>query len=161
MHPPLIIDKHPICAEFIEALTRCHKEHSVAKWWGACNDPKFELTKCLDREKKELRAARQEKAKAEFREKQERSRQEREKRAQQEQQQQPQQPPTPPQQQPRQQEQPQSQQQQQQQQQQQRQQQQQQQQQAAQRQPPLQDARMQLLERAEAATACFALFFNT
>ena len=45
----------PAATQFIEALTRCHKEHSVAKWWGKCNDEKFDLTKCLAAEKKVLR----------------------------------------------------------------------------------------------------------
>jgi hypothetical protein len=41
--------------QYMEALVACHKEHSVSKWWGACNDAKFALTKCLAEEKRELR----------------------------------------------------------------------------------------------------------
>jgi hypothetical protein len=41
--------------QYIEALVRCHSEHSIAKWWGACNDAKFDLTRCLTEEKKILR----------------------------------------------------------------------------------------------------------
>jgi hypothetical protein len=95
MHPPLIPEKHPMCAEVrrglvwqlgvlmcsdvllppclcpliacapppnpqptpqaIEALRRCHKDHSIAMWWGACNDAKFALARCLAAEKTEMR----------------------------------------------------------------------------------------------------------
>jgi hypothetical protein len=41
--------------QYMEALVACHKEHSISKWWGACNDAKFALTKCLAEEKKQLR----------------------------------------------------------------------------------------------------------
>ncbi|KAF6250261.1 hypothetical protein COO60DRAFT_1577551 [Scenedesmus sp. NREL 46B-D3] len=68
MHPPLILEKHPICATYMEALVACHKEHHVSKWWGACNDAKFALTKCLAEEKRELRAERQERARQQHRE---------------------------------------------------------------------------------------------
>ncbi|GBF87577.1 hypothetical protein Rsub_00288 [Raphidocelis subcapitata] len=80
MHPPLIPERHPMCAKYMEALTRCHKEHSVAMWWGACNDAKFALTKCLAAEKKEMRAERQARAKEEYRQKQARDEEERERR---------------------------------------------------------------------------------
>jgi hypothetical protein len=51
----------------MEALVACHAEHPISKWWGACNDPKAALSVCLMKEKKEMRAGRQEKAKREFR----------------------------------------------------------------------------------------------
>ena len=41
--------------QYMEALVACHRDHSVAKWWGACNDPKFALSKCLAEEKHALR----------------------------------------------------------------------------------------------------------
>jgi hypothetical protein len=55
----------------MEALVACHAEHPISKWWGACNDPKAALSVCLMQEKKEMRAARQEKARREFRERRE------------------------------------------------------------------------------------------
>lgn len=55
MHPPLIVDKHPICGKYMTALMACHKEHTVAKWWGACNDEHWALTRCLAEEKKVIR----------------------------------------------------------------------------------------------------------
>ena len=52
----------------MEALVACHAEHPISKWWGACNDPKAALSVCLMKEKKEMRAGRQEKATREVRE---------------------------------------------------------------------------------------------
>lgn len=64
----MILNKHPLCAKYMEALVACHKEHNISKWWGACNDAKFALTKCLAEEKTQLRAERQEKARQRHRE---------------------------------------------------------------------------------------------
>jgi hypothetical protein len=55
MHPPLIVDKHPICGKYMTALMVCHKEHTISKWWGACNDEHWALTRCLAEEKKVIR----------------------------------------------------------------------------------------------------------
>jgi hypothetical protein len=49
-----ILNLRPVL-QYMEALVQCHKEHSIAKWWGACNDAKFALTKCLAEEKKVMR----------------------------------------------------------------------------------------------------------
>ena len=57
MHPPLIVDKHPICGKYMTALMACHKEHTIAKWWGACNDEHWALTRCLAEEKKVILAS--------------------------------------------------------------------------------------------------------
>ena len=39
----------------IIALIQCHKDNKYAKFWGACNDVDFALTRCLTEEKKILR----------------------------------------------------------------------------------------------------------
>ena len=31
----------------VEALEQCHREHPIAKWWGACNEAKIALDKCF------------------------------------------------------------------------------------------------------------------
>lgn len=36
----------------IENLSKCHKDHPVAKFWGVCNEQKWALDKCLREEKK-------------------------------------------------------------------------------------------------------------
>jgi Cytochrome c oxidase biogenesis protein Cmc1 like len=51
----------------MEALVRCHEQRSIARWWGACNDAKVALTKCLAEEKRVLRAERQERARQQHR----------------------------------------------------------------------------------------------
>ncbi len=35
----------------IEALIKCHKEHPYAKFWGKCNQVKWELDACFREEK--------------------------------------------------------------------------------------------------------------
>jgi hypothetical protein len=37
--------------QYMTALMQCHKDHFVAKWWGACNDEHWALTRCLAEEK--------------------------------------------------------------------------------------------------------------
>lgn len=39
----------------MEELVACHSQHTIAKFWGACNDAKFALTQCLAQEKKLMR----------------------------------------------------------------------------------------------------------
>lgn len=39
----------------MQALMQCHKDHTIAKWWGACNDAHWALTRCLAEEKKIIR----------------------------------------------------------------------------------------------------------
>lgn len=54
---PAYLQQLTLCSvqQYIEALVRCHSEHSISKWWGACNDAKFDLTRCLQQEKTILR----------------------------------------------------------------------------------------------------------
>ena len=51
MHPPLVLHRNPQCREQILALQRCHKEHSLSKFWGACNDVKIKLDACFRKQK--------------------------------------------------------------------------------------------------------------
>lgn len=51
MHPPLY-KAHPLCQPEVEALVRCHSDRPVAKFFGACNDPKHWLDMCFREEKK-------------------------------------------------------------------------------------------------------------
>lgn len=39
--------EHPICAEFMAALSQCCKDNSIAVWWGACSSAKMDLSACL------------------------------------------------------------------------------------------------------------------
>ncbi|XXQ36019.1 COX assembly mitochondrial protein [Plasmodiophora brassicae] len=57
MHPVSASDprSHPACADAIVALATCHKERSIAKFFGACNDFKAALDQCMRSEKKERR----------------------------------------------------------------------------------------------------------
>ncbi len=48
MHPPL--HGHPMCREVIEALDKCHKERTIAKFFGVCNKQRAEVDKCLTEE---------------------------------------------------------------------------------------------------------------
>jgi hypothetical protein len=41
--------------QYMTALMQCHKDHTIAKWWGACNDEHWALTRCLAEEKKVVR----------------------------------------------------------------------------------------------------------
>jgi len=50
MHPPLAPHRHQMCETQIAALTRCHEENSVAKFWGVCNQVREMLGKCLQQE---------------------------------------------------------------------------------------------------------------
>ncbi|GAA5901013.1 hypothetical protein JCM6882_006001 [Rhodosporidiobolus microsporus] len=53
MHPPLADHQQTQCLAVIEALKRCHDEHSWAKFAGACNDQKHALNLCLRGERLE------------------------------------------------------------------------------------------------------------
>ncbi|KAK9835888.1 hypothetical protein WJX74_010236 [Apatococcus lobatus] len=57
MHPPLHLLTHGYCQETIEALSKCHRDHPIAKFWGTCNEQKWALDKCLREEKKIKRSA--------------------------------------------------------------------------------------------------------
>jgi COX assembly protein 2 len=48
MHPPLY--GHPTCREVIENLHRCHKERYIAKFFGACNNERAAVDRCLQAE---------------------------------------------------------------------------------------------------------------
>ena len=50
MHPPLALHLHVDCTELIEKLNACHRERSIAKFFGACNAAKLALDKCFDEE---------------------------------------------------------------------------------------------------------------
>jgi len=51
MHPPLTLDKHPICREAVIALKRCHAENALGKFLGKCNEEKWTLDACLKEQK--------------------------------------------------------------------------------------------------------------
>ena len=55
MHPLLSEHTHPDCVQAMDALKQCHRERSIAKFWGACNDYKYALDKCLAAEYKSRR----------------------------------------------------------------------------------------------------------
>ncbi|KAK9788163.1 hypothetical protein WJX73_005884 [Symbiochloris irregularis] len=65
MHPPLHTDKHRHCVQQILALRLCHNERSIAKFWGVCNQQKWDLDRCLREEKVINRAANHEVARKE------------------------------------------------------------------------------------------------
>ncbi|KJE91810.1 hypothetical protein CAOG_02893 [Capsaspora owczarzaki ATCC 30864] len=51
VHPSLSEHLHnDECNNVIQQLHQCHSTHSVAKFWGACNDLKNALDDCLGRE---------------------------------------------------------------------------------------------------------------
>ncbi|KAM3575014.1 hypothetical protein VYU27_003035 [Nannochloropsis oceanica] len=54
MHPPLH-RPHPDCQHVIDALLSCHRQHPLAKFWGACNEEKWALDKCFRVEKEDRR----------------------------------------------------------------------------------------------------------
>lgn len=57
MHPPLTLHKHPACAEVIVNFKKCHEDHPLQKFFGACNDLKIQLDKCFREEKQAKRKA--------------------------------------------------------------------------------------------------------
>mmetsp|Transcript_2523 Transcript_2523/g.4265 ORF Transcript_2523/g.4265 Transcript_2523/m.4265 type:complete len:131 (-) Transcript_2523:2523-2915(-) len=59
MHPQLIPEHHPKCGKVMEALVQCRLDNPIHRYWGACNQVTFDLSKCLVEEKKEYRAPRQ------------------------------------------------------------------------------------------------------
>jgi COX assembly protein 2 len=50
MHPPLALHLHPMCEIVIKKLEECHKEHSLTKFLGKCNQARLELDSCLTEE---------------------------------------------------------------------------------------------------------------
>ncbi len=65
MHPPLVLHRNPMCREEILALQVCHKDHQLAKFWGACNDAKATLDACFRKQKDFKRKVNLAKARAE------------------------------------------------------------------------------------------------
>eukprot|EP00029_Vermamoeba_vermiformis_P004601 TRINITY_DN15154_c0_g1_i1.p1 TRINITY_DN15154_c0_g1~~TRINITY_DN15154_c0_g1_i1.p1 ORF type:complete len:111 (+),score=24.11 TRINITY_DN15154_c0_g1_i1:25-333(+) len=68
VHPPLALHLHPLCKDVIERFQQCHQENQVGKFFGACNDLRTELDKCLYEEylqskQKNLEDARKQRAK--------------------------------------------------------------------------------------------------
>ena len=61
MHSPLFKD-HPQCEDIVKLLVECHEKHSVAKFWGKCNEIKSELDHCFMQEKIKRRDANLKKA---------------------------------------------------------------------------------------------------
>lgn len=51
MHPNLASHLHnEECRKVIEQLYQCHTENPYRKFWGACNEFKRALNKCLQKE---------------------------------------------------------------------------------------------------------------
>lgn len=51
MHPPLTLDKHPLCRDEVIALTTCHDGGPLKRLFGACNEEKWALDACLRAQK--------------------------------------------------------------------------------------------------------------
>ncbi|EDO15535.1 hypothetical protein Kpol_479p23 [Vanderwaltozyma polyspora DSM 70294] len=54
MHPQLEAQRFYSCAEFIDALERCHEKEFYKRMFGVCNNEKEALTKCLKETKRTL-----------------------------------------------------------------------------------------------------------
>jgi len=51
MHPNLAPHLHnEECRKIIEQLHKCHAESKFGKFWGACNETRRALDRCLQRE---------------------------------------------------------------------------------------------------------------
>lgn len=58
MHPNLADHLHgEECRKVIEQLQKCHADHPYRKFFGACNDLKRALNRCLHKEYKERQSA--------------------------------------------------------------------------------------------------------
>lgn len=56
MHPSLALNLHSKkCQEVIRELEKCHRDHPLRKFFGACNPLKRALNECLKREVAERR----------------------------------------------------------------------------------------------------------
>lgn len=62
MHSSLAPHLHQECADIIKAFEKCHEEHKIGKFFGKCNNLKFQLSKCFAEETKERRRKNREKA---------------------------------------------------------------------------------------------------
>lgn len=56
MHSSLAPHVHPNCVEIVKAFEQCHEEHKIGKFFGACNDLKYELAKCFRSDSVDRRA---------------------------------------------------------------------------------------------------------
>ena len=56
MHPTLALHLHPGCTEVIEALERCHAEHTTTRYLGACNAAKQAVNECFKKVREEARS---------------------------------------------------------------------------------------------------------
>lgn len=54
MHPPLF-RPHPDCSHLVDLLVKCHEEKPMGKFFGACNDFKYQMDKCFKQEKDKKR----------------------------------------------------------------------------------------------------------
>lgn len=51
MHPSLALHLHKEeCRKIISQLHKCHEEKKYSKFWGACNDVRRALDRCLQKE---------------------------------------------------------------------------------------------------------------
>ena len=56
MHPSLAPHLHSQeCQRIIDELNKCHRDHALRKFLGACNPLKRALNECLKRERSERR----------------------------------------------------------------------------------------------------------
>jgi len=64
MHPQLSLAKeHKACAEISQLLVECHRTSVYSKFFGACNDLKAQLDRCLASQYAEARKANAQRAK--------------------------------------------------------------------------------------------------
>lgn len=62
MHSSLAPHLHESCADIIKAFEKCHEEHKIGKFFGKCNDLKYQLSKCFAEDTKERRRKNREQA---------------------------------------------------------------------------------------------------
>ena len=44
-----------MCKDQVDALTKCHEDHPIAKFWGKCNQQKAAMDRCFKIEKEAKR----------------------------------------------------------------------------------------------------------
>ena len=47
MHSSLSPHLHVTCVDIIKAFEKCHEEHTIGKFFGQCNDLKYQLSRCF------------------------------------------------------------------------------------------------------------------